>query len=43
MQQYEAYICYETQALAMHIVEAINAGTTFDIDGYTVGVQVTTY
>jgi isoleucyl-tRNA synthetase len=43
IQQHKDYICHETQALAMHIVEAIDDGTTFDIEGYMVQVQVTTY
>jgi isoleucyl-tRNA synthetase len=43
IQQHKDYICHETQALAMHIVEEIDDGTTFDMDGYIVKVQVTPY
>jgi isoleucyl-tRNA synthetase len=43
IQQHKDYICCETQALAMHIVEAIEDGTTFNMDGYVVKAQVTTY
>jgi isoleucyl-tRNA synthetase len=41
VQQYEAHICHETQALAMHIVEEIELGTTFNVDGYMMKVQIT--
>ena len=41
VQQHKDYICYETQALDMRIVEQLEEGTTFDMDGYLVQVQVT--
>ncbi len=43
IQQHKGYICHEIQALTMHIVEEIDDGTTFAMDGYIVKGQVTPY
>lgn len=41
VQQHEAYICYETQALQLDIVEAIEKGVHLDLNGYQVQTLIT--
>ena len=40
VQQHEAYICYETQALQLDIVDEIATGALLDLDGYAVRVLI---
>ena len=40
IRQHEAFICHETQALAMHIVAEVAAGTFLELDGYTVQILI---
>jgi isoleucyl-tRNA synthetase len=40
VQQHEAYICYETQALQLDIVDEIETGVLLDLDGYAVRVLI---
>jgi isoleucyl-tRNA synthetase len=41
VQQYKAYICYETQALQLDVVEAIEKGVHLDLNGYQVQTLIT--
>ena len=41
VRQHEAFIGHETQALAIHIVEAVTHGTTFNIDGCSAEIRLT--
>ena len=40
MQQHQAYICHETQALQLVVVEEVAQGTSLDLDGHAVQVHM---
>jgi isoleucyl-tRNA synthetase len=40
VQQYKAYICYETQALQLDVVDEIATGALLSLDGYAVRVLI---